>query len=103
MGHGANIPSSYFGHLFYLSAVMYLNDTNLLHWTESSAMDPKELIEHVQWATIDYGPLAQATGGILKEKKCSVYLLDLKFVRDHAINEISTQTPIPKGICDGQQ
>jgi hypothetical protein len=66
-------PSSYFGHLFYLSAVMYVDDTNLLHWPESSTTDPKELIEQVQWATMDYGCLAQATGGILKEKKCSIY------------------------------
>jgi hypothetical protein len=55
---------------------MYVDDTDLLHWPESSAMDPEELIECVQWATLDYGCLAQATGGILKEKKCSVYFLD---------------------------
>jgi hypothetical protein len=29
---------------------------------------------------MNYGRLAQATGGILKEKKCSVYFLDYKFV-----------------------
>jgi hypothetical protein len=69
-------PSSYFGCLFYLSAVMYMDDTNLLHWPESSATDAKELKERVQWATMDYGCLAQATGGILKEKKCSLYFLD---------------------------
>jgi hypothetical protein len=76
MGHGAKIPSSYFDCLFFLSAVMYVDDTNLLNWPESSAMDPKKLIKHVQRATMDYGRLAQATGGILKEKKCSVYFLD---------------------------
>jgi hypothetical protein len=55
---------------------MYVDDTNLLQWPESSAMDPEEHIEPVQWSTIDYGCLAQATGGILKEKKCSVHFLD---------------------------
>jgi hypothetical protein len=80
MGHGAKIPSSYFGCLFYLSVVMYVDDTDLLHWTESPATNPKELIEFVQWATMDYGCLAQATGGILKEKKCSNYFVAYKFV-----------------------
>ncbi len=60
---------------------MYVDDTNLLHWPEFSARDPKELIERVQLATMDYGCLAQVTGGILKEKKCSVYFLDYKFAR----------------------
>jgi hypothetical protein len=31
LGHGAKICSSYVGRLFYLSAVMYANDTDLLH------------------------------------------------------------------------
>ncbi len=31
LGHGAKICSSYVGCLFYLSAVMYTNDTDLLH------------------------------------------------------------------------
>jgi hypothetical protein len=52
---------------------MYVDDTNLLHWPESSMTDPEELIVHVQMATTDYGQLAQASGGILKAKKCSVY------------------------------
>jgi hypothetical protein len=82
LGHGANIRSTYHvARLFWLSAVMYVDDTNLLHWPESSATDPEELIAHVQMATTDYGQLAQASGGILKTKKCSVYFLDYKFIR----------------------
>jgi hypothetical protein len=61
MGHGAKIPSSYFGCMFYLSVL------NLLYWLESSTTDPEELIERVQLSTMDYGCLPQATGGILKE------------------------------------
>jgi hypothetical protein len=66
MGHCAKIHSSYFGCLFCLSAVMYVYDFNLLYWPETPATDPEELIEHVQWATMDYGHLAQATGVIFK-------------------------------------
>jgi hypothetical protein len=32
-------------------------------------------------ATTDYGQLAQASSGILKAKKCSMYFLDYKFIR----------------------
>jgi hypothetical protein len=84
LGHGAKILSSYSSCLFHLSAVMYVNDTDLLHWPESAAVEPKELIAQVQNATMDYGRLAQASGGVLKEKKCSVYFLDYKFVNGQA-------------------
>jgi hypothetical protein len=69
LGHGAKIRLSYVARLFWLSAVMYVDNTNLLHWPESSAADPEELIAHVQMATTDYGKLAQASGGILWAKK----------------------------------
>jgi hypothetical protein len=63
---------------------MYVDNTNLLHWLESSATDPEELIAHVQMATTDDRQLAQASGGILKAKKCSVYFLEYKFIRGRA-------------------
>jgi hypothetical protein len=96
MGHSAKICLSYFGRLFYLSAVMYVGDTNLLHWPASSAMDPKELIKWLQWATMDYGNLAQVRGDILKEKKCSVYFLDYKFVHGHAKMKSLHDLPPPE-------
>ncbi len=80
MGHGAKISSSYVSQVFFLSAVMYVNDTNLLHWPPSDCSSSEELIDHVQTATTDWGNLTQASGGTLKPEKCSVYLLDYKFV-----------------------
>jgi hypothetical protein len=64
---------------------MYVEDTNLLHWPESSTTEPDKLVAHLQHATMDYRQLAQAIGGILKEKKCSVYFLDYKFVHGRAV------------------
>jgi hypothetical protein len=84
MGHGANVQSSLTGRPFHLSAVIYVDDMDLLHWPECAGTSPEELIAHVQQATMDYGKLAQASGGILKEKKCSVYFLAYKFIRGHA-------------------
>jgi hypothetical protein len=84
MGNGACIKSSYVSRFFNLCAVMYVDDTDLLHWPESPVMDPETLIHHVQTSTTDYGYLTKAYGGILKEKKCSSYFLAYKFVRGRA-------------------
>jgi hypothetical protein len=54
MGHGAKIRSSYALRLFHLTAVMYVDDTNLLHWPESSTTETNKLVAHVQRATTDY-------------------------------------------------
>jgi hypothetical protein len=81
LGHGAKILSSYTARLFHVSAVIYVDDTDLLHWPSDGGTDPDELVLHVQEATRDYGLLVQASGGILKEKKCSMYFLDYKVVR----------------------
>jgi hypothetical protein len=77
--YGAKIRLSYVTQLFWLSAMMYLDDTNLLHWPESSATDPEELIAHVQTVTTDSRQLAQASGGILKAKsaKCIFWTISL--------------------------
>jgi hypothetical protein len=61
---------------FFFSAIMYVNDTDLLHWPDSTHLDLDNLIAHIQQANMDYGHLAQASGGILKKKKCSVYFMD---------------------------
>jgi hypothetical protein len=85
LGHGAKIFSSYVGRLFYLSAVMYDDDTDLLHWPDSANLDPDNLIAYyVQQATMDYDHLAQASGSILREKKCLVYFMDYIYVRRRA-------------------
>ncbi len=80
MGHGSKILSSYTRRLFHLAVVMYVDNTDLLHWPESAHIDPEDLVAHVQEATMDYGLLAQASGGILKENKCLVYFLDYKYI-----------------------
>jgi hypothetical protein len=84
--HGpcARIYSLYFHQLFILAAVMYVNDMDLLHWPSSPSMTPEELIEYVQDATTDWGNLSQASGGILKPAKCSVYLMLYKYINGRA-------------------
>ncbi len=52
LGHGAKICSSYVGCLFYLSAVMYVKDTDLLHRPDSAHLDPDDLIAYFQQARL---------------------------------------------------
>jgi hypothetical protein len=96
MGQGTRVVSSFSQRLFHLAAVIYVDDTNLLHWPSSPCIDPDKLVEHVQLATLDYGHLAIASGGILKEKKCSVYLLDYKYTRRCTQMELLSNLPAPR-------
>ncbi len=75
---------------------MYVDDTDLLHWPGTAMIDAEELISEVQRAATDYGTLAIASGGIVKEKKCSVYLLDYKWVRGRARMKLLTNLPAPQ-------
>ena len=79
-GHGAHLTSAYTSRLFLLAAVMYVDDTDLTHWGKSQEMSDAVLVRHVQDSTTDYGELAQATGGILKQEKCFTYFLTYRFV-----------------------
>jgi hypothetical protein len=104
IGHGAVIKLSYASCLFLLSLAMYVNDTDLLHWQGSSRTNPNELIVYVQKATMEYGYLVQASGGILKEKKCSVFFLDCKFVKGRTRLKSISDLPAPaQYIMDGEQ
>ncbi len=79
MRNGTGVHSLYGSWLFILAAVMYVDNTNLLHWPVSCRNDLDALVAHVQQATTDWTHLAQALGGILKDKKCSVHFLDYKY------------------------
>ncbi len=74
---------------------MYVDNTDLLRWPSSLHTDPEELIAHIQQATTDYTHLAQASGGILKDAKCSVYILDYKFVGGQARMKTPRDLPAP--------
>jgi hypothetical protein len=70
MGHGANIMFAYIERLVSLAAVMYVDDTDILHWPPSPYTEDKELVSYVQQATLDWRHPTQASGCILKAPKC---------------------------------
>ena len=59
---------------------MFVDDTDLLHLAPSPETTDEELIDQMQQATLDWGKLAQATGGMLMPPKCFVYFLFYCFV-----------------------
>jgi hypothetical protein len=63
MGHGVKVLSLYTWRLFHLTAIMYVDDTNLLHRPGASDIDCDKLIEVIQRATTDYGGSLLHQGG----------------------------------------
>jgi hypothetical protein len=80
-GYGAQIYSSYYKQLLLLAAVMYVNDTDLVHWPNLPSCTPGELIPATQTATYAWGGLAIATGAAMKPKKCYAYFLSYWYDR----------------------
>ena len=64
-GFGAQIYSSYYIHLLHLAAVMYVKDTNLVHWSCIPSCTPAELIAAAQTVTYAWEGLAIATGAAM--------------------------------------
>ena len=79
MGNGAKMTSTYTCRMFFLVTVMQVDDTDFLHLGLSPTIEPEEFIEDVQRQSDDYGQLSQASCGILKPEKCSLYLMLYKF------------------------
>jgi hypothetical protein len=62
--------SSYYKYLLLLAAIMYANDTNLIHWAQKPSCTSNKLIAAAQTATYALGGLAIATGAAMKPEKC---------------------------------
>ena len=83
-GFGAHIYSSYYICLHILAAVMYVDDTNLVHWSSMPSCTPAKLTAAAQTATYAWGGLAIATGTAMKTEKCYAYFLSYWYNRGHA-------------------
>ena len=75
-GHGSRTLTSYSHRLLILAAILYVNDTDMIHTTPSVTATAQELISHTQEATNTWGGLAIATGAALKPEKCFAYILN---------------------------
>ncbi len=66
---------SYYRWLLLLVAVMYVDDTDMIHWAQNPSCSPGKLIAAAQIAPYAWGGLANATGAAIKPEKCYAYFL----------------------------
>jgi hypothetical protein len=94
-GYGAQIYSSYYKQLLQLAAIMYFDDTDLIHWSCTPICYPKELIAAAQTATYTWGGLAIATGAAMKPEKCYANFLLYWFDKGRANMGTISSLPAP--------
>jgi hypothetical protein len=97
-GFGAQIYSSYYKRLLLLAAVMYFDDTDLIHWARHPSCSPDQLIAAAQTATYAWGGLAIATGAAMKPDKCYTYFLSYWYDRGRA-SKLRTINALPGSIA----
>ena len=73
------MTSSYLGRVFLLAAVMYVNDTDLLHWAENQNTSDEEMIKKVQEELNLWSEIMHSTGAVLNALKSSLFLLLYKW------------------------
>jgi hypothetical protein len=83
-GHGAWFISAWSGICLSIAALLYVDDTDLLHMTSGQLSD-KDFFARVEEGTTYWARLLQATGGNLKPEKCYWYFMSYKFVKGVAV------------------
>jgi hypothetical protein len=74
LGHGVTFIGAWARDAFTLSAVFYVDNSDLFHMSIRMPSD-EEFLQLVQSATNDWAGLVHATGGLLKPQKCFWYML----------------------------
>ena len=98
LGHGVDFITPWTGDAFYLAAILFVDDSDLLHLASLTESDD-EFFERIQEATFDWGGLVQATGGLLKPSKCFWYMLSWKWKKGEPIlQKIPTLQSVPLRI-----
>lgn len=69
-GHGVVIRTAWSGVKWIIAAILYVDDTDLLHRRESKDGTRTDFVQRVNKATYLWALLLQATGGNLKPMKC---------------------------------
>lgn len=83
-GYGAFFTLAWSGLVFCIAALLYVDDTDLLHMSRTKCLPEAAFVANIQCTTYYWAKLMQAIGGNLKPEKCYWYLLSYKFVRSKA-------------------
>ena len=79
-GYGATLHSGWSGKEIHLAALLYVDDTDLLHSPPLPGLPLTNLVQWTQTATTCWANLLRASGGNLKPTKCYWYLMSYKFI-----------------------
>jgi hypothetical protein len=79
---------------------MYVDDTNLIHWSRTPICNPEELIAATQTATYTWEGLVIATGAAMKPEKCNAYFLLYWFDKGRAKMRTISLLPAPSAFKD---
>jgi hypothetical protein len=78
-GHGVSLQSGWSNKQQEIAAILFVDDTDLLHISSAPTYNEEQFIQEVQESTHLWADLLQATGGNLKPAKCYYYLMLWKF------------------------
>ncbi|KAL7502290.1 hypothetical protein ACHAXN_001984 [Cyclotella atomus] len=81
LGHGMTATMSRSQRIVLLAAIIYVDDTDLLHWGEFYGISDTTFLSRIQRAINDWGKLLQATGGSIKRAKSFYYVMSWKFIK----------------------
>jgi len=98
MSKCAKMTLVYTCRMFLLAAIMYVDDTDLLHLAPSQQTTDEELISQVEESADAWGQLAQATGGALKQPKDFTYFMSYKFTGGKACLKWIKDFPTPQSL-----
>ena len=83
-GHGVTYTTAWSNLVLVIAAILFVDDTDLLHRRKKEHLTLEEFLAYLQQATYLWALLLQATGGNLKPAKCYYYLLIYKFENGEA-------------------
>jgi hypothetical protein len=83
-GYGVEMQMSWSAFCFVVAAVLFVDDCDLLHMCVDPNMSDIEFLARKQRAMYFWAKLLMASGGSLRDIKCSCYILMYKFVNGEA-------------------
>jgi hypothetical protein len=91
-GHGAHILCPITRLRGHIAGVLFVDDTDLMHFRMDRNEDELEVSHHLQESITNWGKLLIASGGALKPIKCFYYIISFKWRPDgsweYATNEV---------------
>ena len=90
-GFGAVFHTAWSDLCLTLAALLYVDDTDLLHVSLDPTDNEEQFFRRIQRATYYWAELLQATGGSLKPVKCYWYFMSFKYVKGRAILKSSRE------------